>query len=102
MNEGEVERVLPLFKSQDGAVFWWAIKLKGQENVFALNQNWFALHRALNVGDKVEYIISKAKLGYDGSQAVDREGYFLFDKLRRTKGEKTLEEEMMKLVEEGT
>ena len=82
--EGEVERVLPLFKTQDGTTFSWAVKLKGREAVFAIHQNWFALYGSLKPGDRVRYVVSKAKLGED----------LLFDKLRKVEKEAGFEEEV--------
>jgi len=101
MIEGEVEKVEPLFMDVGGHRFWWEVKLKGRPESFALHRKWFALFGDLNPGDRVRYVISKAKLGKDGSQRIDRKGWLLFEKLRRVEEEKPLEEEMMKLVEEG-
>ncbi|MFQ6077115.1 MAG: hypothetical protein ACE5Z5_13460 [Candidatus Bathyarchaeia archaeon] len=99
--EAEVEQVSPLWKAQDGTTVWWTVKLKGQEALFALHNNWFALFGTLKPGDKVRYEVSKAKLGKDVSQGVDQEGLLLFKKLRRVEEGGALEEEMVKLVEEG-
>lgn len=86
MIKGEIEKVETLFRTQDGTPSWWAVRLKGRPEEFALHQNWMALHGDLNPGDRVRYVVSKAKL----------EGCLLFEQLRK------LEEEMVKLVEEGT
>ena len=75
--EGEVERVLPLWKTQDGTPFWWAVKLKGREDVFALHQNWIAFHGELKPGDRVRYVVSITRMGED----------LLFDKLRKIEEE---------------
>ena len=81
--EAIVERVLPLRKAQDGTMSWWAVKLKGREGVFALNQNWIALYGSLKPDDRVRYVVSKAKLGQDP----------LFDKLTRISEEEERWEE---------
>jgi len=97
-----VETVEPLHEAQNGSVFWFKVKLEGVDGEFALHANWFALHGDLNPGDRVSYEVSKAKLDRRGSQTVNaEEGYLLFDKLRKSEGEKSLEEEMKRLVKEG-
>ena len=90
--EGEVEAVTPLYKTQDGKVFWWAVKLKGTPGVFALHRNWIGLYGGLKPGDQVRYIVSKAKLGNNGTQGVSREGHLLFDELRKVEKEKPIDE----------
>lgn len=98
---GVVESVKPLVKARSGTVIWREVRLKGVEKPFALHMNWFVYYgETLKPGDKVEYILSKAKLDKDGSQGVDREGWLLFDRLRKVKREAKLEEEMKKFVEE--
>lgn len=93
--EAEVEQVSPLREVQDRTIVWWTVKLKGREELFALHNNWFALFDTLKPGDKVRYTVSRAKLG------VGQEGLLLFYKLRRVEERRALEEEMVKLVEEG-
>jgi len=86
--KGEIEKVEPLFRDVAGNSFWYLVKLKGRPEEFALHKNYFAFFGKLEAGDKVEYVISKAKLGPDGSQGIDRKGYLLFDKLRKIEQEK--------------
>lgn len=98
----EVETVEPLFKAQNGTVHWWKVKLKGREARFACHQNFFALYGDLNLGDKVQYEVSKAKLSKGGVQGVDvKEGYLLFNLLRKVEV-KSVMEEMTSLVQKGT
>lgn len=98
-----VASVKPLVEARDGAVIWWEVKLDGFKEPFALHMNYFASYKqSLKPGDQVEYVVSNVKLGFDGTQGVDREGWLLFEKLRKLEEKKSLEEEMLNLVEEGT
>ena len=90
--KGEIEKVSPLFKAQNRTVYWHLVKLKDRPEEFALHQNFFGFYGDLKAGDKVEFELSKAKLGKDGSQGVNKKGYLLFDKLRKIETEKPLEE----------
>jgi len=92
VTEGEVEMVAPLFKTQDGKPFWWAVKLKDTTSVFALHRNWIALYGGLKPGDHVRYVVSKAKLDQGGTQGITREGHLLFDELRKIEEEKPVDE----------
>jgi len=94
---GEVEKVEPLFTAQNGQVHWHLVKLKGRIEEFALHMNWFAFFGKLEPNDKVEYVISKAQLGKDGSQGINKKGYLLFGKLRKIQEKKTHEEEVSKV-----
>jgi len=79
-----VETVEPLYKGQNGTVFWFKVKLEGVPEEFALHQNWLSAHGDLNPGDRVRYEVSGGKLKRGGSQTVKaEEGYLLFEKLRK-------------------
>ena len=100
--KGEIEKIEPLWKAQNATVFWHLVKLKDRPEEFALHMNWFASFGKLEPNDKVEYVISKAKLDHTGTQGINKKGYLLFNSLRKVEEKKTLEEEVLKLVEEKT
>lgn len=93
MFESVVEKVEPLFKSQGGETFWWQVKMKDCQEEYALHQNWFTIYETLKLGDKVEFEVSKARLGKDGTQGIDKKGWLLFDKLRKVEETKPMEGE---------
>lgn len=88
VKEDIVESVKTLDVARSGTVVWFEVKLKGRAEPFALHMNWFGEFGELNVGDRVSYVESKAKLGKDGGQGIDKEGWLLFDKLRKMGKEK--------------
>ncbi len=92
--EATVEKIEPLFKDQAGDPFWFLVKLQNDSNEYALHSNWFGAYgqfdekgdrerQELTLGDRVEFEVSKAQLGKDGSQGIDRKVWLLFDKLRK-------------------
>lgn len=99
---GEIEKIETLFEAQNGQPYWHLVKLKDTAEEFGLHMNWQAFFGDLKPGDKVEYTVSKCKLGLDGTQGINKKGYLLFEKLRRIKEKKALEEEMLNLVKKET
>ena len=86
--KGEIEKVEPLWKAQNGFVYWHLVKLRGRPEEFALHQNWFAFYGDLKPGEKVEYTLSKAQLGAGGTQGINKKGHLLFEKLRKIEPKK--------------